>query len=211
MNKYDLRHLIGREEFSYQSLLVALKGYKAPLQKINELLKAQEIIRVKKGLYVIQPDEYKSYNPLLLANLIYGPSYISFESALSYWGLIPERVETVQSVTSKRNKEFNTPIGQFTYRYLNLEKYKLGVLLHKQGDGDTVFIASPEKAMVDIITLRLAKDTKANFKNLISDIRIDEEELLAIVEPKTLRGIVKKYTHPLCLDFLSFIELRKEE
>ena len=119
-------------------------------------------------------------------------------------------METIQCVTSKRNKEFNTPVGKFTYRYLNIEKYRLGILVHRQGNGDGVFIASPEKAIVDIITLSLAKDVQANFEDFISDLRIDEEELLAKVKLSTLRKIVKQYNHTLCLDFLSYIELKKE-
>lgn len=211
MNKHDLRQIIGREEFSYQCLMVVLKDYKAPLQKLNQLLKEKQIIRVKKGLYVINPDETNSYNLFLIANLIYGPSYISFESALSYWGLIPERVETVSSVTSKRNKQFNTPIGQFSYRHSNLKKYRQGVLLHKQGNGDHVFIATPEKAILDYITLSLKKSTKANFLDLINDLRIDEKELAVKVKISNLRTLLKSYSHPLCFDFLTYLESKDEE
>ncbi|MCH2533454.1 MAG: hypothetical protein MK008_03315 [Bdellovibrionales bacterium] len=211
MDKHSLRKSIGREEFSYQSLLVALENYKAPLQKINELLKSKQIVRIKKGLYVIQPDETKSYNPLLLANLIYGPSYISFETALSYWGLIPERVETIQSVTSKKNKEFNTPVGVYTYRYLNKDRYKLAVLLEKQADGDHIFMASPEKALIDYMTLSLSKKTKARFIDVLEDLRIDESELIKQIKLSSLRSLVQHYNHPLCLEFLIYMESKIEE
>lgn len=209
MNSYELRRIIGREEFSYQSLMVALKAYKAPLQKVNELLKAKEIIRVKKGLYVFQPDLDRCYKPALVANLIYGPSYVSFETALSYWGLIPERVETIQSVTCKRNKKFSTPLGLFTYRYLNLEKYKLGVVLDIDQRGEPTLMASPEKAIIDMITLSLKPQKQYKFSQFISDFRIDEKELLKKSNLHSLRRIVKKYTHPLCSDFLSHLELKK--
>ncbi len=91
----------------------------------------------------------------VLANLIYGPSYISLEYALQYWGLIPERVETVTSITGKRNKFFTTPLGNFSYRYLHKSKFIQGVLLVKSrfsglpGEGGVetgFFIASAEKA-----------------------------------------------------------------
>ncbi len=97
-------------------------------QKINELLKAGVITRVKKGLYVFASE----YNQApvckeVLANLIYGPSCLSLEYALSYHELIPERVETMTSVTPKRDKQFQTPLGLFTYRYLAIDKYPHGI------------------------------------------------------------------------------------
>src|SRR5439155_24771651 len=107
---------IGREEFDHSLLASALSSYSGVRQKINELLKSGTIVRVKKGLYVFGPEVRQ--NPICketLANLIYGPSCISLEYALSHHGLIPERVETITSVTPKKNKEFNTPIGRFTY------------------------------------------------------------------------------------------------
>ena len=124
LNTFDLRNAIGREEFDHPQLVSALSAYEAVQQKIHELLKAGIIIRVKKGLYAFGPKiRQRPISQESLANLIYGPSCISMEYALSYHGLIPERVEIVTSVTPKKNKEFNTPIGLFTYRHLPLSKY----------------------------------------------------------------------------------------
>ncbi|MCB0343203.1 MAG: hypothetical protein H6626_08065 [Pseudobdellovibrionaceae bacterium] len=209
MNKYELRQKIGREEFSYQSLMVALKAYKAPLQKINELLKSGQLIRVKKGLYVLEPDPFAAYNPLLLANLIYGPSYISFETALSIWGLIPERVEEIKSVTSKRNKSFTTPIGRYSYRYVNPKKYKLGIMRMEQAPSENIIIASPEKALVDTMTLAL-KSTEFSFKDLLVDLRVDESRLVELVRPARVRKIVRHYNSRQCQEFLNYIENQKE-
>ena len=80
--------------FSYVYLLDRLKSYKNPRNKIGLMIKKNHIIRVKKGLYVLPAAFGGKINKFLLANLIYGPSYVSFESALSYWGLIPEKVTT---------------------------------------------------------------------------------------------------------------------
>src|ERR1700733_4520854 len=123
IDTFQLRKIIPQEEFDYGLLTGALSDYAGVRQKINELLKAGIIVRVKKGLYVFGP----AYNNALvckevLGNLIYGPSCISLEYALSYHGFIPERVETITSVTPKRDKGITTPLGQFNYRYLGLEK-----------------------------------------------------------------------------------------
>ena len=108
----------------YSALMSHLQNYKAPDRKLTTLLRSSALIRVKKGLYVLG-DEYRQMpvSRELLANLIFGPSYISQEYALQYYGLIPERVETITSMTNKRKKEFDTPFGRFTYTYINTERF----------------------------------------------------------------------------------------
>ena len=90
--------------FDYLYLVETLKHYTYPRNKINKMIKNGEIIRVKKGIYNLSPEYGGEIHYPLLANLIYGPSYVSLEYALSYWGLIPERVEIITSITNKRNK-----------------------------------------------------------------------------------------------------------
>jgi hypothetical protein len=79
-------------EFDYNLLLHALRDYKKPRDKIRGLTRDKDIIRVKKGLYVLGNDYNKPYNRFVLANLIYGPSYITGQTALAFWNMIPERV-----------------------------------------------------------------------------------------------------------------------
>lgn len=150
----DLREAIPREEFDYIALLDALARYKAPRQKIHELLKAGVITRVKKGLYVFS--RRMSRAPICLetlANQIYGPSCVSLEYALSFHGLIPERVVEVTSVTPKRNKLFETPLGRFQYRYLAASRYPHGIDRIFLDAGHPVLMATPEKALCDYIVL----------------------------------------------------------
>src|SRR3989338_5882529 len=130
-----LRNASKFEEIDYPFLLQLLREYAQPRDKITWLLKNRILIRVKKGLYIFGPEYARApYSIEVLANLIYGPSYISMEYALSFHGLIPERVEIVTSVTSKRDKEFATPVGVFRYRYLHPRKYFVGVINHKIDD-----------------------------------------------------------------------------
>ena len=175
---FQLRKMIQNEEFDYHLLCQALASYSGIRQKINEWLKRKVIIRVKKGLYVFGP-EY-SNNPICketLANLIYGPSAISLEYALSYHGFIPERVETVTSITPKRDKNFSTPIGNFTYRYLAMHKYPHSIQQSWFDNNHTFLIASPEKALCDYValnkipTLKNPNETKIFLE---SDLRIDK-------------------------------------
>jgi hypothetical protein len=144
-----LRKQIGRDEFDYQALLSALSGYASPRDRITTLLRDEVIIRIKKGLYVFGQDyRHGPYCRELLANLIYGPSFVSLDYALGYYGLIPERVETITSVTTGRARRFQTPAGLFTYR----PSPCLSMGAELAGQGNTRYlIALPERALADRI------------------------------------------------------------
>ena len=107
-----------------QVILDVLREYKRPYDKINEMVKQGELILVKRGVY-IPGSKLKISNPepFLLANHIYGPSYVSLESALSYWGFIPERVYEISSMSMQSTKTFKTPVGRFSYFHLPLPYY----------------------------------------------------------------------------------------
>lgn len=178
----DLRKMTDSEEIDYQFLMSALKSYSHPRDKISGWLKSGELIRVKKGLYVFgQRVAQGPYSREILANLIYGPSAISLTYALAYYGLIPERVELVTSVTNKRNKLFSTPAGNFIYYYLQPKKYAVGIDIKNTASDRQFIIASPEKALCDQIYIidkeidfHDMKDVEAY---LFYDLRIDENEI----------------------------------
>lgn len=149
MKSLDLRSQCG-DVFDYQTLLSVLKTYASPRDKISDLLRQKVIIRVKKGLYVFGDGEHKNPYPLeTLANLIYGPSYISLDYALQLYGLIPERVETISSVTLGRSRSFATPVGNFLYRKIKYSAYADGVDLVASDHENSYLLAVPEKALVD--------------------------------------------------------------
>ena len=147
----NLRTRLGREEFDYRALMSALSDYANPRDKVTSLLRRGDIIRVKKGLYVLGDDlRRRPFSRELLANLIYGPSFVSLDSALSFHGLIPERVDTVTSVTTKRPKRFDTPIGSFVYRQSPPRAFHIG--MDRVEEHDVAFlIARPERAIADKI------------------------------------------------------------
>jgi hypothetical protein len=159
MLKYDIfpamesiRKHISNEEFDYQTLLHSLGQYSRPRDKISDLLRKGVIIRVKKGIYIFGEDyRRRPFSREILANLIYGPSYISLEYALHYFGLIPERVEAVTSVTTGRSRKYATPVGLFRYRMIPLAAFRMGMDRVELDDGRSFLIATPEKALADKI------------------------------------------------------------
>ena len=175
-----------------------LTDYKSVNTKIHALEKEGELIRLKKGLYVVSPKVTgRELLPELIANHLYGPSYVSMESALRYYGLIPERVYAVRSMTTKHNREFKNEVGLFTYREVADEYFAVGVT---QSKTDVPFlIAGPEKALCDTIiytaglTLRSAK---AMEEYLVDDLRFELEALrrfdVSIIEACATVGKKKK-------------------
>src|SRR5574344_1047733 len=130
------------------SLYPNMKGLN---QKYRWLEKNEEIIRLKKGLYVVNPKiTGKTLSTELIANHIYTPSYVSMSSALRYYGLIPESVYTIQSMTIKHSRNFETPIGRFDYTYMNRDSFSIGVI-SIDTQGYTFLMATPEKALCDLI------------------------------------------------------------
>lgn len=145
-----LRKTIPWEEFDYQALLQALQDYAYPRDKITDLLAKGIVVRVKKGLYVFG-DAYRTrpYSREILANLIYGPSCVSLEYALHYHGLTPEGSAALTSVTTKRGRQFQTPVGLFLYRTIPETGFHVGVQRVELEDGRAFLLAGPEKALVD--------------------------------------------------------------
>lgn len=158
---------------------------KSANKKVTWLEKQGYIIRLKRGLYVVNPEHSgKTLSSELIANHLYTPSYISMSTALRYYGLIPEAVYVNQSMTVKHSRSFQTPVGSYDYKYISREVFSIGVRsIHK---GDYAFlIASPEKALCDLIAnsskvnLRYMKDVEIYLEQ---DIRMDMDEFYKMDE-----------------------------
>lgn len=183
MTIMDIREQAPTDILDYQQLVSVLHEYSKPRDRISSLLADGGLVRVRKGLYVFG----KRYRRVpicreVLANLIYGPSYVSLDYALSQYGMIPERVEDVTSVTTGEKRQFTTPFGMFTYRPLSENRYAPGI--EWAGEDDTRYlIASPEKALVDKVWAdkRFAAANLKDFDQyLAEDLRLDEERLDAL-------------------------------
>lgn len=158
-----------------------LAEYSRPNDKISELIKSGELLSIRRGLYVPGPETDLPIPDLfLIANHLRGPSYVSLESALSHWGLIPERVYEVSSVTLKTTKTYRTPAGRFSYQHLASPYYSFGLRSIEFAPQQRALIASPEKALCDKIVLTSGvslRSVRQTLSFLIEDLRIDESDL----------------------------------
>lgn len=154
-------------------------SYKYPQKKIANLEQKGSLIRLKKGLYVVSPMVSNQLLSVeLIANHLYGPSYVSMQAALRYYGLIPESVHTTTSLTFKTAKIYNNSIGRFEYIHCTSDYYSIGI--RQVVDNDCAYlIASPEKALCDLIVytpqlrLRYVKNIEVYLEE---DIRFDMDE-----------------------------------
>ncbi len=183
--------------------------YANPKAKIRSLVQKGELIRLKRGLY-IRPDCLK--NPRWkagIANRLYGPSYISLQSALRWWGLIPEQVPHTTSVTFRKNRKkvFDTPAGTFFYRDIPANVYPLEFFLESSGT-PRFLIASAEKALCDLLyTISGIRSLKEVEELLFEDLRLDEE-LFDDLDPHTLFRLSFLYGTETLDSFLRYIKNR---
>ena len=159
------------------------------------------IIKLKRGLY----ETNKDADPFTIANVLLSPSYISFETALAYYGMIPERVYAIKSATFKKNKkkEYKNSFGLFLYQDVNPNAYPYDIN-QIEIDGTKVMIASKEKALLDLLSVISPRNNKKELIDLLfEDLRIDEVlfdeldknkiiKLCDLYSSKTL-SILKKY------------------
>lgn len=191
---------------TYPVLMDELKGYVNPAAKIARMVKAGEIIRIKQGLYETDPHA----EGVGIVEAIYGPSYLSFEYALSYHGLIPEAVYQYTSATfeKKRTKLFETPFGVFSYRDVPSPAFSLGVQLILKGDY-SFRLATPEKALCDELYKLPPCANRTELEQLLFDnLRVDRETVLGLnlATLKELASLYQTKNHKL---FLSWI--RREQ
>lgn len=179
----------------------------------NQLTRWQKqglIFRLKKGLYILNETDRKiSPSRLFIANGLFAPSYISTEYALSFYDFVPEKVEDVTSVTTSKTTCFKNTFGTFYYQHLKVSSF-LGFRQLKDESNLPVFVAEPEKALVDFFYLNLSifgKEDKDIFKysyrfQNLSDL--DRKKLRYFAQTflsKKLSRIVES--------FCSFIELEE--
>ncbi len=181
--------------------------------KISYMVKKGELIRLKQGVYTFGDDYQKHPTDLILAaNTLYAPSYISFDYALSYHGLIPERVYQITSATLRANKLYETPIGRFSYRHVPLAAYSLGVdWLYDKVNGGR-YIATPEKALCDKIRYDrgLGRMTQVKAKEYLEyDLRIEWEDLEAL-DTELMTHIADAYKSNVLHTITTVIKKRKK-
>ncbi len=173
----DIAKQFGSIPVNYGTLVTLLGNYKFPKDKIADLEASGILIRLKKGLYVCSPKSTGiSLSLELIANHLCNPSYVSYESALSFYGLIPERVYATKSAVMKRSKIYTTTLGIFEYIQTDEAYFSVGIRSEIVGNRYAYMIATPEKALCDMIIstkgLRL-QSIKAMQTYLEDDLRCD--------------------------------------
>lgn len=161
-----------------QNLKPLLRDYTNPDDLIARLVKSGDLVRLKNGFFLISekiktdPVPYEQ-----IANLLHGPSYLSFEWALSFYKMIPEGVYVVTSASAGKSKTFSTPVGTFDYTYLSHHRYAIGID-QKENAAGRFLIATPEKALADLVHAK-SKHLEGNdlLIDLIEARRIDENIL----------------------------------
>lgn len=143
------------------------------------------LLQLRRGWYVLaEPFRKVQPHPFLLANRLKKASYVSLQSALAEYGLIPEHVPAVTSVTTGRPEELRTPLGTFLYSHVQPAWFH-GCTRRDLGGGQTAFVATPEKALLDLIYLTPGADEL----DYLRELRLQNLERL---NPDTLRHLAAR-------------------
>jgi len=143
------------------------------------------LIRLRQGYYTFPEYKGRADYPFYFANRIYRPSYISLHTALSFYGMIPESVVQITSVTSLKTASFTNAFGEYSYKTVK-ENLMFGYDLKQMADGRTLSFAKPEKALLDLLYLYPFYDSAAELENL----RLDESYLSEDLD----KDLLQEYT-----------------
>lgn len=189
---------------------VLLAGEPNPLAlkvQLSRWVRSGRLIQLRRGVYIL-PEHYriKQDCALYAANVLKKPSYISVEKALEFYGLIPEAVQIYTSVTSKRAGYFKNEIGDFDYRHIRAELFwgYRPVRLN----GQDIFMASPEKALLDFFYLNSVDVSHA----FLDEMRIQNTEMISLDQ---LTEDARRFGKPVMVKraetLMNYIRERKDE
>ena len=166
----DFEHvleLVGDEPVFESSLLLAGKVNPANIQlQLARWTKSGRVYQLRRGLYAFAPPYQKvKPHPFVIANRMSRASYVSCQSALAFYGLIPEYVPATTSVTTHRPGRWETPLGVFDFRHIQFNLLR-GYRMIDLGNEQRAFIATPEKALLDLVYLQPKSDSLAYMREL---------------------------------------------
>lgn len=189
-------------------LMMALEGgANAVHSLIKRAVKEGVLIRLRRDFYLISSKiQTSKVEAFEIASLLYGPSYISYESALSFHGWIPEAVPSINSACAKRSKRIETTLGAFCYYHIPVSIFHVGVSSCSREKQDNYLIADPWKAIADIMYVK--GKSWPNIMALTEDFRIELDllqssdlNLLVILAEKYPSEKVKKHLQIFIKDF----------
>jgi len=140
------------------------------------------LYQLRRGLYALAPPYQKvKAHPFTIANRLVRPSYVSLQSALGYYGLIPETVPVTTSVTTGRPGEFSTPLGDFVFRHVQVSLFREFRAV-EVANRHEAFVATPEKALLDLLYLEKGSDSEA----FLTEMRLDIDDNLDLTDLEIL-------------------------
>ncbi len=143
---------------------------------IKRAIKSGDIINIRRGLYSLSSElRQTTISQFAISQRIYGPSYVSMESALSYHNWIPEAVYICSCASFKTARVFDTPIGIFEYNKVPQVNFFFDVMRVKEDKKNVCFIASPEKALCDYI---YTKFISWNISDALESLRLESDFIL---------------------------------
>jgi predicted transcriptional regulator of viral defense system len=174
-----LLDLVGDEPVFETALLLAGKVNPEIVRlQLSRWMKSGRVYQLRRGLYMIAPPYQKvKPHPFLVANRMQRASYVSGQSALAFYGLIPEVVPVTLSVTGGRPERLDTPLGVFEYRHVKPDLLR-GYRMTDLGLSQQALVATPEKALLDLVYLQPGGDTP----NYIHELRLQNLERLDLEE-----------------------------
>ena len=192
----DLLAIIGDEPIFETGLLLAGEVDAADVRRqLSRWVKAGRLYQLRRGLYALAPPFQKvKPHPFVVANHLVRGSYVSCQSALAHYGLIPEYTPVVVSVTTARPGRWETPLGAFEFRHIQ-SKLLRGYRLVDLSSGQKAFLATPEKALLDLIYLHPGTDSPGYLRELrlqnLEQLNLDELKRLADLtsSPKLKRAV----------------------
>lgn len=163
----ELLQIVGKESVFSSYLLRAGSINPVDLSKqLSRWVESGKLVQIQRGLYALSERYRKTEpHPFYIANRIKRASYVSLQSALEHFGLIPEYVPVVTSVTTGRPQTFVTPLGNFVYKHVKKELF-FDYTMEELPIGQSAFIASPEKALLDLLYLTPKSNHPAYLKEL---------------------------------------------
>lgn len=162
-----LLELVGNEAVFETSLLLAGDVDPAVVRlQLSRWKASGRIYQFRRGLYALAPPYQKiSPHPFVIANHLMRASYVSCQSALAQYGLIPDVVPVTVSVTTSRPARWQTPLGDYEFHHIQ-HSLLLGYQMTDLGGGQQAFVATPEKAILDLIYLQPGGDSPAFLREL---------------------------------------------
>lgn len=196
MNFKDVLSIVGREPvFSTGLLLAGQTNPNYVRRQLTEWVNTGKVWQLRRGLYTLAPPHQKvKPHPFLVANRMVNGSYVSKMSALAYFGHVPEFVALITSVTTGRPGEWETPLGHFVYQHLQPGMF-FGYQRIQVAPDQFAYIATPEKALLDLVYLQPGGDDRAYLESLrLQNLdQFDLDKMWRFVEksgrPKLIRAV----------------------